>query len=937
MSQKKELNVEKKSYSSTLNLPKTDFPIRANAKVDDELLLKRWNESGLYKKAHELHEGKETFILHDGPPYANGNIHIGHAYNKILKDIVSKSERMRGKHVPVTPGWDCHGLPIELKVVQTLDDSSDRIALKRACREYAKGWVETQSREFQKLGVVMDWSKPYLTMNYDYQANILRAFGSFVDQGYVRRQQKTVPWCSSCETVLANAEIEHKERKDPSVYVRFPLQSEDVAELFPQLKGAEVSLLVWTTTPWTLPLNRAVALKPGAEYQLVKLQDQYIILGKELVEKVAAVVEADAEIVETFVSSRLIGKKIHQPLETGLLVPVIENHLISLGDGTACVHIAPGCGPEDYDLGIKNGLEIYSPVSPAGVYTEGISLSELLGMKVQDGQWAVLKKLSELGTLFVKKNMKHPYPHCWRCQNGLIFRATNQWFCDLSKNDLRQTALGAIDTIKMYPETGANRLKASVEGRLEWCLSRQRTWGIPIPALCCDGCEHVFLDQGLMQKVADGIEKEGVEFWDSVEVKDLLPAGFTCLECSGASFSKEFDILDVWFDSGVSHATVLKGKHYPADLYLEGKDQHRGWFQSSLLTSLVLEKQPSMKSILTHGFTVDAKGHKMSKSRGNVVSPSELIEKMGTDGVRLWVASNDYDSDPVVSDVLMKNVAEVYRKIRNTCRFLLSNLNDFDIKKDAVAFDDLLLVDKYALHDLAQFQESVLRGYEDKKTTAVFHELADYCVKSLSSFYLDISKDRLYVEKADSSDRRSAQTTYYHILDAMTKLMAPILSFTSELISDHYQADKKDSIHLQGFADLSWVKEGGETDLMRFALEVRSLVLKELELLRSEGEIKHSLDACVSLHISEGNADCEKLVAELSASSKSLEGFWKDLCIVSQAAVHNSAGDLKEVAPGIFVKVAKAKGDKCARCWQWEEGVSHNDNLCHRCKMVIAN
>ena len=489
----------------------------------------------------------------------------------------------------------------------------------------------------------------------------------------------------------------------------------------------------------------------------------------------------------------------------------------------------------------------------------------------------------------------------------------------------------------MLPETGATRLKSSIEGRLEWCLSRQRKWGVPIPALRCDSCDYVFLEKSVIEKVCEGVAKEGVEFWDTVSVSDLLPKDFACAKCDHSSFVKEYDILDVWFDSGVSNYAVLKNNPnlgYPADLYLEGKDQHRGWFQSSLLASLVLEKQAAMKSILTHGFTVDAKGHKMSKSRGNVVAPQDLIDKMGTDGVRLWVASNDFESDPVVSDILLKNVSEVYRKIRNTCRFLLSNLHDFDIEKDAVDFDDLLLVDQYALQDLVQFQGRVLQAYEDRKTTAVFHELADYCVKSLSSFYLDISKDRLYVEQADGKLRRSAQTVYYHILDAMTRLMAPVLSFTSELISDHYQANKTESIHLQDFADLSWVKENGAHNAMQYALEVRSHILKELEGLRSKGNIKHSLDSAVSLYLS--GEQGEALNAFLSSSAQDAQSFWKDLCIVSQFNLHSSSDDLNEVAPGVFVKVEKAPGEKCARCWQWEEGVSHNDQLCKRCAKVIA-
>ncbi|MCX5924218.1 MAG: isoleucine--tRNA ligase, partial [Candidatus Dependentiae bacterium] len=777
---------KKNEYSTTLNLPKTDFPIRAQFSISDAIMLQRWNDEKLSEKTFTHNQGKTKFILHDGPPYANGNIHLGHAYNKILKDIVTKSERMAGKHVPVIPGWDCHGLPIELKVTQEYKDLS-RQELKTECRAYAQKWIDIQREEFKKLGVMMHWDKPYATMDFSYEAAILRAFAEFVTQGFIQKKLKTVPWCGSCQTVLANAEIEYAERKDPSIYVQFPFSSDISTKLFPETAGRQVSLLVWTTTPWTLPLNRAVVLRPKAEYALVEMNGKLVIMGKELVEKVATTTSFSARVLKTFAAELLIGQKVNHPF-IDAQVPVIGDGFVSLEDGTACVHSAPGCGPEDYEVGIKNNLEIYSPLSPDGKYTSEIQPAELAGMPVADGQIWVIKKLAELDLIFFKQSIRHSYPHCWRCHNGLIFRATSQWFCDLSKHNLKQHALEAIQTLQMIPETGKNRFSATLEGRLEWCLSRQRTWGVPIPALNCSSCGHVFTSPELIEVAALGVEKEGIEFWDKVEVQDL--GNYCCSSCSSTSFQKEFDILDVWFESGVSHYAVLRNNElqaYPADMYLEGKDQHRAWFQSSLLTSLVLEKNPCMKEIVTHGFTVDQHGKKMSKSLGNVVTPGEIVDKVGTDGLRLWVASNDYDSDPIVSELLLKNVSEVYRKIRNTSRFLLSNLYDFDIKKDAVLFENMFAIDQQALVRLHQFNQTVQCAYRDRKMTAAFHELGDFCAKDLSAFYLDIINDRLYVEKADGNLRRSAQTVCYHILHTMTTVMAPILSMTAEQIFDEYR------------------------------------------------------------------------------------------------------------------------------------------------------
>lgn len=954
---------KEKNFRDTLNLPKTDFPIRAQNNIFDPQILQRWQDEKLSEKTFLHNEGKEKFILHDGPPYANGDIHLGHAFNKILKDIFTKFERMSGKHVPIIPGWDCHGLPVELKVTEQ-NPGLNREQLKIACRSYAQKWIDIQKQSFKNLGVFMHWDKPYATMDFSYESSILKAFGIFYKDGYIQRQLKTVPWCASCQTVLANAEIEYEERKDPSIYVQFPLEQSVVASLFPQVSNqdAQVSLLIWTTTPWTLPLNRAVVLKPGADYQLVKLLDKYVIMAKALVEKVAQVVGGTAEIIATVAAQDLIGKKVQHPFVEGLIVPIIGDGFTSLEDGTACVHSAPGCGPDDYEIGVKNKLEIYSPISMDGKYTSEILPAGLSGMSVDDGQIWVIKKLAELNRLFFKQSIRHSYPHCWRCHKGLIFRATSQWFCDLSKHDLKNRALAAIEDLEMLPVLGKNRFRATLEGRLEWCLSRQRTWGVPIPAVRCVGCEQVQTNVDLIEKVAQGVAREGIEYWDRVSVSDLTSV-IHCQYCPSSEFEKEFDILDVWFESGVSHYAVLyhnQNQAYPADMYLEGKDQHRAWFQSSLLTSLVLEKSAAMKSIVTHGFTVDEKGRKMSKSLGNVVAPQDIVAKIGLDGLRLWVASCDYDSDPVYSETLVQNVSEVYRKVRNTCRFLLSNLYDFDIEKDAVSVHDMLLIDQYALVRLHELNQSILNAYAGRKTTAFFHEIADYCVKDLSAFYLDIVKDRLYVEQADGRLRRSAQTACYLILDTITKLIAPVLSCTAELVSDHYQRNKTASIHLQDFVQTdifaqrvvrryasdkilhlagAGVKEFNSLEYFQMwdnLLQIRTAVLKRLEELRTADIIRHSLDARISIHISsafEGYGSLQLLLN--SISGQNLEQFLKEYFIVSQIDLSNSAlSDMQEIIPGVFVGVNKALGEKCVRCWQWSTDIQA-DGLCARCVDVL--
>ncbi|UNE35534.1 isoleucine--tRNA ligase [Vermiphilus pyriformis] len=946
-------------YKNTLNLPRTDFPIRAQASVDDPAMIERWKTEQLYTASAQLHTDKPSFVLHDGPPYANGHIHIGHAYNKILKDIVGKSQRMLGKHVRIIPGWDCHGLPIEFKVTQEHKNLSP-IDLKRACRLYAQGWVATQKEEFERLGILMNWSHPYLTMDYNYQASIMRAFGIFVSGGYIERKNKTVPWCPHCQTVLASAEIEYQDRKDPSIYVTFKL-TDDTARALGIPNDKPLHVVIWTTTPWTLPLNRAVLYSPRATYVVLDTPQGYCIVSQSSAEQIAALTNVSASPVATINPGQLseFAIRAHHPLIPDMMVPLIPEENVSLQDGTAFVHCAPGCGPEDYDVGVKHKLDIYSPIASDGTYTSAIVPEQLTGMKVSDGQIWVIKELAQKGALLIKTTIKHSYPHCWRCHNPLIFRATKQWFCDLSRNNLKERTINAIEAITTIPHASKNRLLATVEGRLEWCLSRQRVWGVPIPALVCKACDDVFITHEFIEYIAGQVQTQGTEFWDQVTLEDLKDIPGKC-SCGASEWVKEKDILDVWFDSGVSHYAVLlheRPSQFPANLYLEGKDQHRGWFQSSLLTSMVINDRPPMNTIMTHGFTVDENGRKMSKSLGNVVSPAQIIEKLGTDGLRLWVSSIDYADDAVVSEALLKNVQEVFRKIRNTARFLLSNLYDYSHSTDAVPLQSLYFIDWSALVTLFELQKNVINHYKEFNFTAIFHALGSYCSSDLSSFYLDIVKDRLYVEKFDSHARRSAQTTCWYILDTLTRLIAPILSFTAEQISDYYQISKPSSIHLQEFADLSFIQQALDNKgaahvnkvfsatwyfkSLEFMRQVRSALLKVIEGMRQTGEIKHSLEASIRIYYSPDAPDWQlwdDIAQAVALRGQTLESFMKEVLIVSHVVIDTrQLPDLTSTEMnGLFAYVHRAQGTKCPRCWQWHT-TSRHDGLDLRCARIVES
>ncbi len=982
-----EQNSPKNPFQESLNLPKTEFSIRANAAQKEPELLQRWEAEKLAQQVTIKNKGSKKYILHDGPPYANGNLHIGHALTYILKDFVCKAKRMAGFHAPLVPGWDCHGLPIELKVttergLEKDRSKVDRIEFKKYCREFAQHWIEVQKQELKELGKLADYEHAYKTMDPHYEADILRAFAIFVEKGHIERKLKTVPWCGSCQTVLATAEIEYKDRKDPSIYVLFPLLDRFAHVIFPFVfeknPDLKISLAVWTTTPWTLPLNRAVVLNPSAVYVVLQSKEpnQAFIVAKDLADKVCK--ELGIERVELAECDAIVfqGKKVAHPFIDGQETPIFLDEMVQIGEGTACLHSAPGCGPEDYLFGVKNNLEIYSPLSSDGRYTKGIKPTSFEGVAITEALKPVFDLLNEKKTLLHKTSITHSYPHCWRCRNGLMFRATNQWFCDLSKNNLVPNTLAAIEKMTFVPDRGQARLHSFIASRTEWCVSRQRQWGTPITALMCQSCNRAFLSAQFIRAVADHVAKEGIEFWDRMSVpqlikENILSSHFACDRCGNKDHEKfelERDILDVWFDSGASSFAVLERDKanlgVPADLYFEGSDQHRGWFQSSVLCGMVLHGHPPMKAIATHGFVVDENKRKMSKSVGNVVAPQDIIKKYSRDILRLWVASADFQDDLVISEKLLQNVTEMYRKIRNTCRFLIANLYDFDITKDAVEVDEMWALDQYALARLYELDVKVRASYDQFSFSGVINAINTYCTNDLSAVYLDILKDRLYVEKPDGLARRSAQTAMYHTLDVITRLMAPVLSFLAEETSDFYQMGKQESIHLQDFSAVLnvWdhlahrldadrvhlysamhdtfavsfaVHKQGEWNVLEM---VRAAVLKAIETKREQNVVKHSYEAAVTIFIDPARKEAETLklfIDELQHKGEDVTRFFKDWFVVSGVVFAQQAEGIEaSVLPWLHVAVEHAQGVKCPRCWRWDTS-GHPQHLCTRCKNVV--
>ncbi|WP_026841629.1 isoleucine--tRNA ligase [Citrifermentans bremense] len=922
-------------YKETLNLPQTNFPMKGNLPQREPEMLKHWEQVEIDKKIEEAGKSKPRYVLHDGPPYANGHIHIGHALNKILKDIVLKSKRMEGFAAPYVPGWDCHGLPIELQVEKNLGSKKHEISkleMRKLCREYAAKFVAIQRAEFERLGIFGEWDTPYLTMNASYEGAIARELARFAENGGLYKGKKPVHWCSSCGTALAEAEVEYADHKSPSVFVKFPLK-EELGSVVPELAGKKGSMVIWTTTPWTLPANLAIAIHPDLDYVALKLESgDVVIVADGLRESFLKEIGAEGELLAKFPSRMLEKRLARHPFYEQDSVILLGEH-VTLEAGTGCVHTAPGHGQEDYELGLKEGLDIYNPVDNRGRFYENIQFFG--GQFVFDANKNVIEKLIEVGALLAQKEISHSYPHCWRCKKPIIFRATEQWFISMERNDLRGKALTEINNVNWIPKWGRERIYGMIENRPDWCVSRQRSWGVPITAFYCKSCGNVLADGKIMHQIADLFAEHTSDIWYDWDAAKFLPEGTCCPSCGKGEFDKETDILDVWFDSGVSHAAVLELRDNlssPADMYLEGSDQHRGWFHSSLLASVGTRGRAPYKNVLTHGFVMDGAGRKMSKSVGNVVAPEDVIKKFGGDVLRLWVAAQDYRDDLRISQEILTRLSESYRRIRNTCRYILGNIHDFNPDTDLVAYADMPELDRWAMHQLELLKEKVLASYKDSEFHILYHAVNGFCTVEMSAFYLDILKDRVYTSKSSSQARRSGQTVMYLILDALVRMVAPVLSFTAEEVWAEMPGTRESSVHLAQFPALTpEVKDEALAQRYDKIIKIRSEVSKALELARVKKVIGHSLDAAVAIKAS---GDTEALLKEFA-------GELAQIFIVSKAELAAEVGGevyQAEGIEGLEVGVTAAPGEKCERCWCYDEQIgqdSEHPTLCPKCLAAV--
>ncbi len=923
-------------YKLTLNLPKTEFPMKANLVTKEPEIIKAWEEMGLYKKIRESSKGRPLWVLHDGPPYANGHIHMGTAFNKVLKDIIVKSRQMAGFDSPYVPGWDCHGLPIEHKVDQELGQDRfkmSQVEIRQYCRRYAERFIDIQRQEFKRLGVLGEWEDPYITMSYDYEATIVREFGRFALNGSLFRSKKPVYWCISCGTALAEAEVEYKEKTSDSIYVKFPLL-DNLDHIDPSLKDKDIYIVIWTTTPWTIPANLAIALHPEYDYVAVEIgKEVYILLERLMYITLDTIGLGQGRVLARFKGEELEFKRARHPLYNRESIIVLADY-VTLDAGTGCVHTAPGHGQEDYETGLRYNIEIYSPVRADGTFDSSVGYFEGLG--VFEANSKVNQKLMEMGMLLYKGEITHEYPHCWRCKQPVIFRATEQWFISMDKTNLRANALKAIDQVKWIPPWGRNRIYDMIQKRPDWCISRQRAWGVPIVAFYCKGCGNYLITEEIVEHVARLVEKEGADIWFRLEEKDLLPQDTSCPHCGKTEFRKETDILDVWFDSGVSYAAVVEKRDYlrsPADMYLEGSDQHRGWFHSSLLCSVGTIGRASYISVLTHGFVVDGQGKAMHKSAGNVISPEELIRDYGAEIIRLWVAAEDYTDNIRLSKEILQRLTEAYRRIRNTCRFMLGNLYDFDPERDMVEPSQMEELDRWILHRLQELNKRLLKAYEEYSFHVVYHGLHNFCVVDLSSLYLDIVKDRLYTLEPNSRKRRSSQSAIYKILDVMVRLMAPVLSFTAEEIWGYIPIrNKAQSIHMETFLPVEdTLIDKDLNSRWEKLLDLRSEVTKALEISRKSKEIGHSLDAKVVL-------GCHQEIRDLLSTIKE---DLREIFIVSEVEVldlNQLSYEYNTSMDGLRVMVVASPHKKCERCWVRDSSVGKDPDLptlCQRCLDVI--
>lgn len=925
-------------YSKTLNLPETEFPMRAGLPEREPEFLKYWEENKIYEKKQELHAGHKKFVLHDGPPYANGKIHMGTALNKILKDIIMKYKYAQGFDTPYVPGWDTHGMPIEHAAIKNLGlnrHELDTLVLRKECHDYALKWIDEQRTDFKRLGVLGDWDHPYITMTHDYEAVQIHVFGEMAKKGYIYKGKKAVYWCPHCETALAEAEIEYGEEKSPAIFVKMPLVK-DNGMLPEAAQGKPAYIVIWTTTPWTMPANVAIALHPDFEYAWVECEGEILFMAKEMLEAVGKVCKKDlSNIIGTCKGKDMEYAECRHPFETiDRKSLVVLADYVTLEAGTGCVHTAPGHGADDFETGVRYNLPIICPVDGSGKLTAEAG-ADFAGMFVFDANVPIIKYLAGLNRLFGKENIRHQYAHCWRCKNPIIYRATEQWFA--SVDGFREEALNAIaNDVQWIPSWGEARIHNMVADRHDWCISRQRVWGVPIPIFYCEDCNEHLVNDDTINAVADLFAKEGSDAWWAHSAEEILPHGTKCPKCGGTHFRKESDIMDVWFDSGSSHAAVCKTRPelaWPADMYLEGSDQHRGWFQSSLLTSVATEGKAPYRAVLTHGYVVDGEGRKMSKSVGNTVAPQEVIAQYGADIIRLWAASSDYKADIRISKEILKQLSEVYRKIRNTIRYILGNTNDFNYETDKVEFKDMLELDRWALMHMQLLKKEVSAAYESYDFHVLYHAIHNFCSVEMSSYYLDILKDRLYAYKADSFERRSAQTAMYEIMLDLVVMIAPVLSFTMEEVWQFMKkpASMPESVFMMPWPECKeeYIDEALESKWDNF-IEIRSEITRVLEGARRAKTIGHSLDAKVELHAT----------GEALAILRSVEGDLATLLIVSQAKlVEGLAGGVEATGrEDLKVTVQAAEGEKCERCWIYSDTVgraAEHPTVCARCAAAL--
>jgi len=926
-------------YKKTLNLPNTGFPMKGNLAQREPERLKKWNDADLYKKIREAFTGRPQFILHDGPPYANGEIHIGHAVNKVLKDIIVKSKTLSGFDAPYVPGWDCHGLPIELMVEKKIGKAGVKVSpavFRKACREYAAKQVDIQKEAFVRLGILGDWGNPYLTMDFAFEADIVRSLGKITQKGHVVAGAKPVHWCTDCGSALAEAEVEYEDKHSPAIDVRFQVIDENafmsLCHHAPEHEGrGALSVVIWTTTPWTLPANQGVALNPDLEYVVVQCETERLVVAEALLKDTMLRYGNDIYHVIGYCKGSAWEYQLLQHPFYDRQVPVVLGDHVTVEAGTGAVHTAPGHGQDDYIVGKKYGLPIDNPVGSDGVFLTNTEL--FAGEHVFNANAHVLEVLENKGKLVHQQAILHSYPHCWRHKTPIIFRATPQWFISMNKNGLREQALSEVKRVDWIPEWGQARIESMIEGRPDWCISRQRTWGVPITFFIHKETRELHPQTvELIEQVAKRIEEKGIEAWFELEKEELLGI-------EAADYEKMTDTLDVWFDSGVTHACVLDKREqlrFPADLYLEGSDQHRGWFQSSLLASTAMNDAAPYKAVLTHGFTVDKNGEKMSKSKGNVIPPQSVMKNLGADVLRLWIASTDYRSEMRVSDEILERTSDGYRRLRNTARFLLSSLNDFDPAQDLVATPDLLVLDRWLIDRAYLLQEEVKAAYETYQFQHIYQKVHHFCVLDLGGFYLDIIKDRQYTAKADSLARRSAQTAMYHVIEALTRWLAPIISYTADEIWQFIPGERNESVFLETWYE-GLVKLDDNAvmnrDFWQKIMSVRAAVSKELEKSRAKGDIGSSLNAEIELYCN----------PELFDTLIQLSGELHFIFITSNASViaDQFAPDdaIQTELEGVKLKVIVSEYKKCVRCWHQRYDVgehAEHPELCGRCEENVV-